>query len=101
MCVYTHLFLRMYDHLLVIVLFTTCNCVCGRYVSQTRVVCGMLRVVCKMDIDSERDAYRERIVILKSSTLRDMMLNNDIKLHHNVQGQQGVGAQKNKRDDCE
>ena len=54
-----------------------------------------------MDIDSERDAYRKRMVILKSSTLRDMMLNNDIKLHHNVQGQQGVGAQKNKRDDCE
>jgi len=27
--------LRMYDHLHVTVLFTTCNCVCGRYVSQT------------------------------------------------------------------
>jgi len=61
----------------------------------------MLRVVCKMDVDSERDAYRKRMVILKSSTLRDMMMNNDIKLHHTVQGPQGRGevARKNQQDD--
>ena len=65
-------------------------------------VCGMLRVVCKMDIDSQTDAYRERMVILKSSTLRDMMMNNDIKLQHTVQGLQGRGgvARKNARDEC-
>jgi len=51
-----------------------------------------------MDVDSERDAYRERMVILKSSTLRDMMMNNDIKLHHNVHSR--GGARKNERDDC-
>jgi len=71
-------------------------------VSQTRVVCEILRVVCKMDVDSERDAYRERMVMMKSSILRDMMMNNDIKLQHTVQGLQGRGgvARKNARDEC-
>jgi len=55
-----------------------------------------------MDVDSERDAYRERMVMMKSSILRDMMMNIDIKLQHTVQGLQGRGgvARKNARDEC-
>jgi len=50
-----------------------------------------------MDVDNERDAYRERMVNLKSSTLRDTMMNNDIKLHDTVQGPQGRGEVARKR----